>query len=85
MPPEQMQARVNRWGQPGRPLGAGESEGMWATKSEPRGRKAKLRGRGAEEGRAESTETRALATRPGPLWLGNVVSGPLICLDEDRP
>lgn len=28
MPPEQMQARVNRWGQPEASLGQGESEGM---------------------------------------------------------
>lgn len=44
------------------------------------GQEGQAEGRRHEEGRAGSTETRALATRPGPLWLGNVVSGPLICL-----
>lgn len=80
MSPEQTQARVNRWGQPEASLGQGESEGMGHQEG-AQGQEGQAEGQRREEGRAGSTETRALATRPGPLWLGKVVSGPLICLE----
>ena len=62
-------------------LGAGGERGGTGHQERAQGQEDQAEGQRHEEGRAGSTETRALATSQGRLWLGNVVSEPLICLE----